>query len=47
VQQVQTGGREMVDYAFRKAVLLIVITCALVVASALLFQRLRRQRTSS
>ena len=47
VQQVQTGGRDVVDYAFRKAVLLVAITCALVVVSALLFQRLRRQRTSS
>lgn len=44
VQQAQAGGRDLVDYAFRKAVLLVGISCALVLGSALVFRWSRPRR---
>jgi len=45
VEQARTGGHDLVNYTFRQAVLLVAITCALVVTSALIFQRLRRRQS--
>jgi hypothetical protein len=37
-QQVQTSGREVVDYAFQRALLLVVLGCGAVLATALVYQ---------
>jgi hypothetical protein len=47
VQEAQAEGRELVNYIFRMAVLLVAISCVLAVASVLLCQRLRRRQTAA
>ena len=43
VQQAQTSSRVVVDYAFRRAILLVVFTCAAAFVTALVFNRVRKR----
>ena len=45
VQQAQTGGKEIVDYAFWKGILLLVIACGAVLVTVLLYRFLRARLT--
>jgi len=42
-QQAQASGKDLVDYTFRKALLLIVLACALVLAAALVYRTLTKR----
>jgi len=45
VEQAQTGGKEIVNYAFWKAVLFLAIACAMILLTVLLNRRLRFRHT--
>jgi hypothetical protein len=44
VTQAQTGGKELVDYAFRKGILFVVICCGAVFTTALVYRRVAGAR---
>jgi hypothetical protein len=45
IQQAQSGGKEIVDYAFWKGVLFVAITCVMVGLAVFLSRVLRLRRT--